>query len=66
VGHIANLFAIHVSAFRAKTTVLVLPMAILMFALVSRASLELTASFLCLIRVIHNLVLMEGRAVLTL
>ena len=39
-----QLFAIHVPAFRAKITALVLPMAILMFALVSRASLELTAS----------------------
>lgn len=64
-GHIVNLFAIHVPAFRAKITALVLPMAILMFALVFRASLELTASFLCLILVIHNLVLMEGLAVLT-
>ena len=35
-----QLFAIHVPAFRAKTTALVPPMAILMLVLVSRASLE--------------------------
>ena len=39
-----QLFVIHVSAFHAKTTALVLPMAIPMFVLVPQASLELTAS----------------------
>ena len=39
-----QLFAVLVSASHARTTVLVLPMAILMFVLVPRASLELTAN----------------------
>lgn len=39
-----QLFAVHVEAFPARTTALVLPMAILMFVLVPQALLELTVN----------------------